>query len=66
MSEFKSVLLGKKVLSFGGYGTISGITGFITNYEDGYKTISGGGGCSGKDVMWFYVIDSTDRVIEEY
>lgn len=65
--SFVSVLVGKKVLSIDGYGIISGISGYIINYEDGYKTVcGGGGGCSGEDVMWCYVLDSTDRVVEEY
>ena len=51
------------------YQIIASGSGYIINYEDGYKTVcggGGGGGCSGEDVMWCYVLDSTDRVVEEY
>lgn len=42
------------------------ISGFCIIYSNGYKSISGGGGCGGEDVAWFYVLDEYNNLITEF
>ena len=42
------------------------LTGYCVIYTNGYKTISGGGSASSRDVSWFYILDENNKCIEEY
>lgn len=42
------------------------IRGYVTTYDNGYKTVMGGGGASGNDVLYAYLLDWTDAIVETF
>ena len=41
------------------------VVGFVINYQNGYFTVSGGGGCSGMDISNLWLIDSSGNILYE-
>ena len=63
--------------SFGGYvgyGSLASqygnealkhVVGFVVNYDNGYFTVSGGGGAQGHDLSEFWLIDGMGNILWE-
>lgn len=65
-------LVFKRFEGFVGFGNLANrlsnpdlkyIRGFLIVYDNGYMSISGGGGASGADVSYFYLLDEKGNII---
>ncbi len=75
--DINELMNGLVFASFGGYvsyGQLANhfnnedlrhVTGFVVNYNNGYFTVSGGGGASGSDVSWFTLLDGEGNILWE-
>lgn len=66
---FTQFILGQRLKAFGWMQPTTDnnyVGGYLMEYENGYKTVTKGGGCQGDDYTTMYVLDPNNTVLEKY